>query len=167
MEIRAATPDDAEAIARVVTRSWQVAYRGIFSDERLDGLDPVAAADRWRRSLNDGSEFAHLLVVERENEVLGMCGAVGPTEDRLEPELQMIYLDPDAWGQGIGRLLQDAMLERLRRDGYNAVILWCEPRNLAARAFYERTGWTDDGIEKTEEWPNGMTVDGTRYSRAL
>lgn len=165
MLIRDATPDDAEALGRIVTRSWQVAYRGIFSDEFLDGLDPHAAATRWSESLNTGGEFTHLLVAASDAGVVGMCAAGGPTDDA--PELRMLYLDPEAWGQGIGRALQDAMLERMRADGYRAAVLWCEPSNINARAFYARTGWNDDGIGKTEIWANGLTVQATRYSRSL
>ena len=37
MEYRPATPDDAAAIAKLHADSWRVAYRGMLSDEYLNG----------------------------------------------------------------------------------------------------------------------------------
>lgn len=46
MRCRPAEPGDAGAVARVHVRSWQVAYRGPFPDESLDGLRPEDRASR-------------------------------------------------------------------------------------------------------------------------
>jgi hypothetical protein len=35
--MREAQPQDAAEVARVHVRSWQVAYRGLFPDDYLDG----------------------------------------------------------------------------------------------------------------------------------
>jgi hypothetical protein len=40
LSVRAATPDDAAAVAGVHVRSWQAAYRGLIADAYLDGLNP-------------------------------------------------------------------------------------------------------------------------------
>ena len=38
MTVREAQPRDAAEVAGVHVRSWQVAYRGLFPDDYLDGL---------------------------------------------------------------------------------------------------------------------------------
>ncbi len=38
MTVREAQPQDAAEVAGVNVRSWQVAYRGLFPDDYLDGL---------------------------------------------------------------------------------------------------------------------------------
>jgi hypothetical protein len=37
--VRPAGHGDIESLARVHTRSWQTAYRGLFPDEFLDAMD--------------------------------------------------------------------------------------------------------------------------------
>jgi ribosomal-protein-alanine N-acetyltransferase len=50
--------------------------------------------------------------------------------------------------QGVGRRLLDAVLSAVRRDG--AVEIWLEVRqsNAAARALYERAGFTEVGLRR-------------------
>jgi len=38
VELRDARPDDAMGVAGVHVRSWQTAYRGLLSEEYLNGL---------------------------------------------------------------------------------------------------------------------------------
>jgi hypothetical protein len=46
ISVREAKPQDAADVAGVHVRSWQVAYRGLFPDDYLDGL---RAEDRMAR----------------------------------------------------------------------------------------------------------------------
>lgn len=49
MEVRAASIDDAEAIAVVHVRSWQGAYRALIPDAYLDALSVRRRREIWRR----------------------------------------------------------------------------------------------------------------------
>ena len=39
-DVRRAGPEDAAAIARVQSSSWQTTYRGLLDDEALDRMTP-------------------------------------------------------------------------------------------------------------------------------
>jgi GNAT superfamily N-acetyltransferase len=57
-------------------------------------------------------------------------------------QLRGMAVDPAVQGLGVGRLLLDAALERLRAAGVGRV--WCNARDTAV-PFYERLGWRVTG----------------------
>ena len=61
-------------------------------------------------------------------------------------EIISIYLLPDYIGKGYGKILIDAVLSELKRQGYEDVFLWVLEENVRARNFYEKYGFllTDD-----------------------
>ena len=63
-----------------------------------------------------------------------------PTDEGLQ--LRGMAVDPATQGSGVGRLLVEAAVERLRAAG--ATRLWCNARDTAV-PFYERLGWTITG----------------------
>lgn len=65
------------------------------------------------------------------------------------PELAALYLDPAAWGKGVGGALMDAALADLRERGFAEAVLWVLEGNERAIRFYERAGWYDDGARKS------------------
>jgi GNAT superfamily N-acetyltransferase len=141
-EVRAATVDDAAAIADVHVAAWRAAYRGILLDETLDALDVDARAARWRDILrNPGT-----IVAVRQDRVVGF-GSFGPAradEDRGCGEIYGLYVHPDAWGSSAGQALIDEMEAELRAAGHEEAMLWVLAENPRARRFYERNGWHDD-----------------------
>jgi ribosomal protein S18 acetylase RimI-like enzyme len=93
-----------------------------------------------------------------ENEVI--CGFVttGPPQDSDLPdvgELWAIYVDPQYWGKGVGRLLVTAGRDQMRRDGAREALLWVFAGNHRARRFYEL-----DGCGLT-----GLATSWTRWSK--
>lgn len=100
-------------------RSWQVAYRGLFPDAYLDGL---RAEDRMAHYIfghdRPGSPTTVVAVIDAI-----ICGFVttGPARDQDAAdagEVYAIYVDPQAWGRGIGRLLIAHARTRLSRQGF-------------------------------------------------
>lgn len=98
---------------------------------------------------------AALVVVARTSDaVVGMVLAE-PGRDRDGageplPELchvSMVFVDPDVWGRGIGRLLLVEVVRLARHRGYLLLQLWTGQRNLAARRLYEIAGFTPTGRE--------------------
>lgn len=179
MTVREAVEADAEAIGRVHVRSWQVAYRGIVSDEYLDNLNVDERIDEWRRILRGevpvgNLPFPHNAVVEVDGEVVGFLNAGAfrqeegatpePGMDGCEPgELWAMYVDPDHWGSGAGYALMQATMSELRSKNYNPAFLWVLTENDRARRFYERQGWVSDDVTKDFEI-RGVVVSETRYS---
>lgn len=87
--IRAGTPADVEAVARVQIRTWQAAYAHVFPGERLAELSLEGRAKQWSESPP--------LVAEIAGTVIGFV-SVGPSRDSdASGELFAIYVDPDHW----------------------------------------------------------------------
>lgn len=169
--VRPAVPGDAEGIANVHVRSWQAAYQGKIPQDYLDGLDPADRVDRWRGSLErtDRSRADTLVAVSAgpDGRVLGFAN-VGAAPDAAPGtgHLYAIYLLPDAWGQGAGRALMTAAVERLAELGHTEATLWVLDTNDRARRFYEAAGWTADGAVQADD-SRGFTLREVRYRRAL
>ncbi len=66
-------------------------------------------------------------------------------------ELTAIYLLPEVWGRGGGRLLLEAAMTNLRKAGFRRATLWVLSTNARARCFYEHMGWSPDGAVKTDD----------------
>lgn len=160
MLVRAAVPEDAEAIAAVHVRAWQVAYAHVFPPEKLAGLDEAARARQWREGLE--ADW-HALVLDD----LSGFASVGPSREVSgEGELYAIYVSSEHWGTGRGRALMDAALAALREAGFEDAILWVLEDNPRARRFYEAAGWRLDGTVKEDEFLD-TPVREVRYRISL
>ena len=60
MDIRPATPADANALAKLHIDSWRAAYRGLVPDPHLASLDYDRRAQRFRESLSRHAEETYL-----------------------------------------------------------------------------------------------------------
>ncbi|MFI1994749.1 GNAT family N-acetyltransferase [Actinoplanes sp. NPDC020271] len=167
MIIRSATMDDAQALAVVHVRTWQETYRGEVPQDYLDHLDPSQRRDGWLRWLGSDNPPAGTLVLEHEADgVVGfvnVCPSRDPdTDPRLVGEIKAIYVLPEYWGHGAGRLLMKAGLQRLQEAGYREIVLWALETNGRARRFYEAGGWRADGSSKIDE-SRGFPLAEVRY----
>lgn len=153
MRIRESIPADAEAIATVHVRSWQVAYRGQLPVEYLDGLTVEDRLSQHQWALEHPRQDWRVWVAEEGRRVLGFA-VTGPSEDAdADPgtaELYAIYLEPEAYGTGVGRRLFAHAIGDLRERGYETATLWVLESNGRARRFYEVAGWRLDGATTTE-----------------
>jgi ribosomal protein S18 acetylase RimI-like enzyme len=169
--IRAARVTDASQIAVVHVRSWQGAYRGLLPQAYLDGLDPAQRVGRWQRSLAEAEDRRNgVLVADASGTLLGFVGYSPSRDGDADParvgEIDAIYLLPNAWGKGVGRLLMVAALGRLAEAQFDRVTLWVLDSNVRARRFYEAGGWLADGARKIED-SRGFPVAQVRYKRSL
>ena len=163
--IRAATPEDAEAIARVHTASWQAGYRGIIAQDYLDTLRWEERHERWVEILGRTDPARVDLVGLAGDTVVGFS-CLGPTrEPDLElvgaVELYAIYVDAQEWGTG---LADELLVDSLAGAVGTPCTLWVLADNLRARRFYERHGFVPDGTTRTEEI-GGSELDEVRYRR--
>lgn len=172
MIIRTATREDAAAIAAVHVRSWQVAYRGLLPDALLQNLSVERRTRWWGEGWwTRDPEHRQLLVAEAGGAILGFA-ALGPSrgEDATAAsgEVYAIYVDPDAWGRGIGRRLMERASDNLSSAGFADATLWVLESNQRARRFYEVGGWQTDGGRRTERLQEGG-VDAleVRYRRSV
>jgi GNAT superfamily N-acetyltransferase len=165
--VRAARPGDAAEVADVHVRSWQAAYRGLLPPEYLDGLRAEDRAARYR--FDDADPAAPFtMVAETDGHIRGFA-TVGPAshdESSSVGELLALYVDPEAWGTGVGRLLVGEARAHLARRGFVEAILWVLSGNSRAQRFYRTDGWVLDGRARTDEvW--GVEVDEISFWRPV
>ena len=79
-----------------------------------------------------------LVVAEVDGRIAGFAAVVAG-------ELDGLFVEPELWGQGIGRALADAAVHDARQRGYTLWVI----ANPAARAFYERCGFAVEGEAQT------------------
>jgi ribosomal protein S18 acetylase RimI-like enzyme len=161
---RTATPEDAAAVAGIHVRSWQAAYRGLFPDEYLDGL---RAEDRMARYTLGETGTGHLTTTVAVDDGT-LCGfaTTGPARDddvQGAGEVYALYVDPGAWGRGVGRLLMaEARIDIGRRRECSEAVLWVLAGNRRAQRFYRADGWLPDGARRVETiW--GVWADLVRW----
>ena len=168
MEVRVATPDDAEWIAEVHVASIRAAYRDVFPAAALAAIDLRERTERWWQILAEGATTT--LLEESAGEAVGFVNFGPSRDDDAGPgqvgEVMALYVRPTAWGTGAGgRLLREA-LERLRVPGYLEATLWVLEGNRRAIGFYERFGFVRDGAVKPREM-YGVPVTLARFRRGL
>ncbi len=161
-KIRPATSADAAAIARAHVASWQAAYTGILPGEFLAGLSVERRSLRWADNLAMGN--ATTVVIETEEGEVAGFASLGPGPQPDVGELYAIYLSPQHWGTGMGRMLMTAAEGELVAGGYRHAILWVFADNPRARRFYESAGWSYDGGMRIEEI-GGVQPQQVRYRR--
>ena len=165
--VRRATAEDAHAIASVQVASWRVGYADVFPADFLAGLSVDERLELWKRVLSDGGY--EIFVAEGDGRVAGFASA-GPTEDAegtgTRGELFALYVEPTAWGKGLGSALLVRAEEALREAGFDEATLWVLKDNPRARTLYARAGWKPDGGRKLLTDP-GIDAAVIRYRKRL
>ena len=126
IEFRKAEPDDAAEVAEVYlqSRKTYVAFAPLAHSE--------AEVKQWVAKILIPS--GNVEVAPIEEQIVGMCGTA-----YREPIswIDHLYLKPAFVGQGIGSLLLNRALEKLRRP----IRLYTFQENTGACRFYERFGF--------------------------
>lgn len=128
--------------AYVHWKAWQEAYQGIVDRAYLDKHTLEKCTDiafRWPDKL---------LVAKDGETVVGFAG-YGTCSDSALPEtgeVFAIYILQEYYGQGVGRALMSAALEKL--SGYKRIAVWVLEGNRRAIRFYEKCGFAFDGARK-------------------
>ena len=164
MKVRAATPDDADAIARIHVDTWRAAYRGQIPESYLDALSVEQRARTWASTLARPGP-GRVLVTEP---LTGFC-FYGPSRDGEDgvAEIFALYVRPDSWRQGAGRLLCDEALRDARSRECTSMTLWVLQTNERARRFYERIGYVLDGAERSNTRLTGSPLHEVRYRNSV
>jgi GNAT superfamily N-acetyltransferase len=162
--VRHGTVEDADGIARVHSRGWEIGYAHVFPAEPLRrGISDPA---RWRATLAV-PELGHVVFVAVDAGLVVGFANVGPDRDGLDcGELYGLYVDPDRWRGGIGGALLAAGEAELAGAGHERAVLWVLDDNPRARSFYERHGWRADGATKEARFLDTDVVE-LRYAKRL
>ncbi len=169
-QIRLATVQDADAIARVLVDAWRESYASLMPPEALERLNVEEQASRWRETIQACSEDSAgtVIVAGRLGEAVFGFGACGRQRSpRLQDagfpvEFSSLYLLRRAQGRGLGRALMQLMATHLTKNGFASASAWVFRDNFDARRFYEAVGGERTGIDG--EWSIlGLTLADMSY----
>lgn len=136
-QIRQATQADAPAIAELHARSWRQAYRGMLSDDYLDGDILGDRLAVWRSRLDAPPMGQHVVVAEAQGQVIALACAYGAHHPVRGTLLENLHVDRRHQRQGLGA----ALVRHVRHwNGQNhpgqGLHLWVLAPNTAAQRFY-------------------------------
>jgi GNAT superfamily N-acetyltransferase len=150
IEIRVGGPGDVDAAISVYERS-NLARRGGVWPSRAERLAHVTATLRIRASW--------FLVAYDGNEPVAMASVLPFRTDRGEGPmipgtsfLDLIYVVPERWGEGIGGATLDAVVEEASRREAGRIHLWTHERdNERAQRLYASRGFVRSGVTGVDE----------------
>ncbi|MGW1676652.1 GNAT family N-acetyltransferase [Saccharopolyspora sp. NPDC002376] len=158
--IRVARPADYEAIGEIAVRAYteagslpkDVDYASVLRD----------AADR--------AERAELLIALDGDQPLGTVTVVQPgtayaeISQSGELEFRMLAVVPEAMGNGVGRALVQAVIDRAREHDSKRVVLCVKDTSKPARRLYESFGFERC---PDRDWTPAPTVNLLAYALNL
>ncbi len=175
--VRTAELGDAERMAEIHARTWQITYRGAMPDDLLDNIDVAAWTAARRRWIEGRVPPGEIFVAEADDGdgpvIVGHATVGGyrnedGTRDQAVGEVFSIYVAPEHWSTGAGYALMRASVDHLAAHGRTEVRLWVLDQNPRARRFYERFGFVADGVDKVDtvgrDGPHPTEVREVRYT---
>ena len=138
MSIREAGRTDFPAVGTLHVFNQRTTYRGLLSDDYLDGLDPTDRARKWETFAEQ--EGQKLFVAEDETGLLGFAACRADPEDASRLYLDSLHTSPRARGQGVGTALMRHVGRYARERGYRAMSVCIVRGNERARSLYTKMG---------------------------
>ena len=149
MQIRRATPADAEALSRVAERTFVEAFGHLYPAEDLAAfLRENYAVERQRVILETPGYAVWLLEHGGEavgHAAAGPCGLPNPGVRPGDGELKRLYVLRDFQNGGWGGRLFQAVMDWLLADGPRTLWIGVWENNLGAQRFYARHGFEKVG----------------------
>jgi GNAT superfamily N-acetyltransferase len=159
--IREANMGDVDAIAKVHVNTWRTTYRGIIPEDYLANLSYERREQGWVEILKNGDVFVYV-AVDESGEIIGFaCGGKERTGNSIyRGEVQAIYILEADQGQGIGRRLTLAIVERLAMLEIHSMLIWVLTENPACK-FYEAMG--GEKVYEQQIQIGGVQLDELAY----
>jgi len=135
--------EDAELCFGIARAAAVAGFKHVFPPDLYEFPGDAIRAD-WISALTDPDGETHIAFEDDE--------AVGVVSVR-HGVLQTLYVTPEFWSRGIGSMLHDHALDRLREMNVQEARLWTLTENHRARAFYEKRGWSLTGRTRVVPFP--------------
>lgn len=150
--VREASASDAEGVARTHIASWRETYSGVLDDRFFSEEAFGRRLAFWTRYLLTEPRPGRMAVALRDGAVIGFANAgnaVGPdAQHGFAPARRLhlfsIYVLASAHGTGVGQALLGSVV------GDEPAQLWVLRGNARAISFYQRNGFTFDGVKYTD-----------------
>jgi len=157
MHTRAATPEDAAAIARI--------YNEGIEDQATFETRPRTAADvaAWFDGIHP------IVVVERSGDVIAFSATsmYRPRDCYRGVAEVSIYVARAARGCGAGRLALAAVIEACERAGFWKLVSRIFPENTASRAVVRSVGFREVGVYEKHGLRDGVWRDVVIVERLI
>ena len=141
MIYRPAKSNEAEAIAALHAKSWQVAYRGILSDAFLENEVVENRLKLWIDRFAKPAENEFICMAIEDDELKGFVCVYGNDDAKWGALIDNLHVLPQSKGQGIGKQLMHEAAKWIADNYPNPhFYLWVYEDNLEARRFYEKMG---------------------------
>jgi GNAT superfamily N-acetyltransferase len=131
--LRQAREDDAAAVAKIWYDGWRDGHLGHVPDDlvavRTEESFQSRAADR----------VGDTVVAVVDDAVAGFAMVVGD-------EVEQVYVSEQHRGRGVAGILLAEAERLVAVSGNERAWLAVVDGNVRARRFYERNGWTDEGV---------------------
>ena len=138
MEIRFAGKEDLENIAGLYVRNHKTAYRGLLSDEYLNGLTVSGALEKWEKHLQDGVSV--IWVACERDHFLGFAAAMPDPKTEQAWYLESLHVTENARGIGVGTALIKTAAQYAYDHGYRKMSVCIVRGNDRAGSLYQRLG---------------------------
>ena len=102
----------------------------------------------YRRLLEQNIGNGYLMEVEGKAHAIAWWDETREKDMPGYAELICIHSLQNHWGEGYGSKLMETVLDDISKAGYSKVMLWVFEKNMRARRFYEKHGFTTEGKEK-------------------
>ncbi len=148
ISLREAASDDALHIARLHTRSWQLAYSHILPAAYLLEKVPAEHIAHWKNYMAQPAKARGLVMLaECKGVPVGFVRAENVDDSSYGILLDCLHVLATHQGCGAGKLMIDAVRRWTRKQNQNLMHLYVLEGNLRAIAFYERNGWRFEGTK--------------------
>ncbi len=162
--VRPARVEDMAAVAGI----YRPSVEGGTASFELEAPDEAEMAARFQAITRAGYPY---LAVERDGRLAGFAYA---NSFRSRPAFRLtvensVYVAKDAQGQGVGRVLLDALIEASAAAGFRQMIavIGDSPRQTASIRLHERCGFASAGRLPAVGCKNGEWLDIVFMQRAL
>ncbi|MCP2327585.1 GNAT superfamily N-acetyltransferase [Hamadaea flava] len=155
--IRPARAEDAATVAEIWIKGWADGHLGNVPDE----LVAVRTPDAFRRRAGD-RVAATTVAVNAAGEIAGFVMVVAD-------EVEQVYVAATHRGGGVAASLLAEAERQVAAGGHDRAWLAVVDGNHRARRFYERCGWSDDGMVtyQAEVAAGTLAVACHRYGKVV
>ncbi|TMB51520.1 MAG: GNAT family N-acetyltransferase [Chloroflexi bacterium] len=148
VNVRMGSSTDVDSALSIYLRSNLVRRHGrAIPAERMEQV-----ADNLRNPVT------WFLIAEDGGESVGMALAMPARDDAGAGPLiagacylDLIYVLPDRWGEGVGGVLLDGVLDEARRRGYSRVQLSTHEDNERSHRLYRSRGFSPAGLPRVND----------------
>ena len=138
MIIRFANPEDLEKIADLYVRNHKATYRGLLSEQYLDGLTTDYALGKWNRQLH--SEKTEIWAAYEGESFLGFASGMPDPEIEQTWYLDSLQVEKDSRGKGVGTALIHTVARYAAELGFRKMSVCIVRGNDVAGNLYQKLG---------------------------